>query len=277
MAEVRWARFKWEINKVTEGWDLAPDEDEEIYETSKIDIIPVESIISNLTGLKFKISGFYESFTKRIIPLPEEEGRADEFKRSIKYSEILKGKGVKEATLATFEDGEEGGEELLEGEEGKLRKCLRLLSLSEENKSKLEERKEEKGVIKNFLKTSITSSGNSSNALFVAGPPGCGKTASVLSTVSELIDLRDSGKIPNFKFVLINAMSLRNPFEAYTSLWREISGENLGAGGAAGELDGFFGRKGGEKSMTVLLLDEMDYLVTRKQVRYYVATSFNVI
>ena len=72
-------------------------------------------------------------------------------------------------------------------------------------------------------------------------------------------------------------MSLRNPFEAYTSLWREISGENLGAGGAAGELDGFYGRKGGEKSMTVLLLDEMDYLVTRKQVRYYVATSFNVI
>lgn len=201
MAEVRWTRFKWEINKVTEGevvsssvhandslryhacvvirrrlqttakplvnrrsivitnfltstsvlssplsgWDLAPDENEEIYETSEIDVIPVESIISNLTGLKFKISGFYESFTKRIIPLPEEEGRADEFKRSIKYSEILKGKGVKEATLATFEDGEEGGEELLEGEEGKLRKCLRLLSLSEENKSKLEERKEEKG------------------------------------------------------------------------------------------------------------------------------------
>jgi len=146
---------------------------------------------------------------------------------------------------------------------------LRLLSLSSFLGSSLSERRTEKSVITSFLKNSIKSSGKSSNALFVAGPPGCGKTATVLNVIDNLFSLRSSGSLPSFSFLVINAMSLRTPYDAYTSLWRSVSGKVCSPVEASAGLDKWFGRKEGEKNVMVLLLDEMDYLVTRKQTVLY--------
>jgi origin recognition complex subunit 1 len=102
--------------------------------------------------------------------------------------------------------------------------------------------------------------------------------------------------LPSFNFVCINAMELQNPFDAYVSLWEAVSpdGEKRSAGVAAALLENFFvGGSGGNRSssgkhnnstankgnnanaarransLTVLLLDEIDYLVTQKETLLY--------
>jgi origin recognition complex subunit 1 len=89
-------------------------------------------------------------------------------------------------------------------------------------------------------------------------------------------------------------MELRHPFDAYVKFWEALSGprkERLSAGGAVCELENYFcgDQKGGssdsdseeddggnddvgdvaERPVTVLLLDEIDYLITKKETLVY--------
>jgi Cdc6-like AAA superfamily ATPase len=41
-----------------------------------------------------------------------------------------------------------------------------------------------------------------------------GKTASVRSVIAELQELQSKGEVPEFKFIELNGMELRNPFDA---------------------------------------------------------------
>ena len=67
-------------------------------------------------------------------------------------------------------------------------------------------------------------------------------------------------------------MEMRDPFEAYVKLWTEIQGENFrcNAETAASRLEAYFTGKvllddNETVRVTVVLLDEIDYLVTKKQ------------
>lgn len=77
-------------------------------------------------------------------------------------------------------------------------------------------------------------------------------------------------------------MEMRNPYDAYIKFWEAMSGikkEKLQAGEAAAALDNFFTNKDDDygeyendiasKPVTVLLLDEIDYLVTDKETVLY--------
>ncbi len=90
-------------------------------------------------------------------------------------------------------------------------------------------------------------------------------------------------------------MELRHPFDAYVKFWEAVSGtrkEKLSAGDAVYELEHYFcGKKEGaldldsddeedderdqesvdmtERPVTVLMLDEIDYLVTKKETLIY--------
>ena len=89
-------------------------------------------------------------------------------------------------------------------------------------------------------------------------------------------------------------MELRHPFDAYIKFWEALSGprkERLSAGGAVCELENYFcgDQKGGcsdsdsdavndgngdvdgvtGRPVTVLLLDEIDYLITKKETLVY--------
>jgi len=101
--------------------------------------------------------------------------------------------------------------------------------------------------------------------------------------IAQLLQEQALGLLPPFRFVSINAMDLQNPFDAYISLWEAISpgGEKRSASVAAALLESHFGDtaanrpflKRGEEApkspFTVLLLDEIDYLVTKKQTLLY--------
>jgi origin recognition complex subunit 1 len=86
------------------------------------------------------------------------------------------------------------------------------------------------------------------------------------------------GDLPAFDFVSLNGMELRHPFEAYVRLWEELSGgarERKPPEVAVAKLEKYFtndrGHDGhnGDQRIIVVLLDEIDYLFTKKQTVLY--------
>jgi origin recognition complex subunit 1 len=106
------------------------------------------------------------------------------------------------------------------------------------------------------------------------------QTASVRSIINELQDEQASGNLPEFNFIALNGMEMRSPFDSYVKFWEALSGtrkERLSAGAAAAKLEEYFGdgerdesnEERSKKPITVLMLDEIDYLVTKKQTILY--------
>ena len=108
----------------------------------------------------------------------------------------------------------------------------------------------------------------------------------------RLRTLASDGEIPPFQFVEVNGLRLPTPHHAYTTLWEALTGQHAAParacelldrnfGGAAGGVWGGTGVKkrgargsrfqergdaGGQQRMvTLVLVDEMDQLVTRTQ------------
>lgn len=125
--------------------------------------------------------------------------------------------------------------------------------------------------------------------------PGTGKTATTLEVVKNLKHESElkKGKVGKFQFIHINAMSLTNPNLVYTILNEKITGKRMNPTRAATFLDDFFkkrdklkilrsvkGTSGRGKipdaklrheadQLRVLLIDELDALVTKKQTLLY--------
>jgi len=145
----------------------------------------------------------------------------------------------------------------------------------------LKGREKEQQRITKFLRSAITSTdGRSYSSLFVAGPPGTGKTSTVKAVIAQLRHEQACGKIPEFNFFSINGLELKNPFDAYISLWESLSTsrgcrERCTAGEAANRLERYFGgddtteNNETNEPIVLLLLDEIDYLVTEKQTVLY--------
>jgi Cdc6-like AAA superfamily ATPase len=107
--------------------------------------------------------------------------------------------------------------------------------------------------------------------IFISGMPGTGKTATVLATVQELRKEAAKGDIPEFDFVEINCLRLQAPSEAYTVAWRGMTGNVTSAKSASEKLRSLFSNAGlnahltKERSVTICLIDELDFLVTRDE------------
>jgi len=157
------------------------------------------------------------------------------------------------------------------------KRVIEKLSLTDASKeatasgSSLIGRDKERQQIMKFLRSAI--SGNAedkTSSLFVAGPPGVGKTASVRAAISDLRREQSAGKLPHFDFVTLNGMEMLDPYEAYIKLWQEVSGDSslCNAQAAASSLQAYFSRDESEEDenrVVVVLLDEIDYLVTKSQ------------
>lgn len=109
---------------------------------------------------------------------------------------------------------------------------------------------------------------------------GTGKTASVNSIIYKLRKDQAEGNIPEFKYVSLNGMEMRHPFDTYVRLWEAVSPnkEKLARPKALAKLQLYFseapisGYKSGHRKKrqpVVLLVDEIDYLVTQKQTILY--------
>lgn len=111
--------------------------------------------------------------------------------------------------------------------------------------------------------------GGAREVLYVSGMPGTGKTASVLKVVRALKAKKQGFKSP-FTFVHVNAMCLSTPGAVFAEICHKIPAlarscrGRLSEGLAHERLAGFFSETR-RQQVVVLLLDEVDCLVTQAQ------------
>ena len=78
-----------------------------------------------------------------------------------------------------------------------------------------------------------------------------------------------SESLDDFTFLEINGMKLTQPQQSYSMLWESLSGKNLPAATALNFLEKRFSKTRKRESLTIVLLDELDVMVTRKQTVMY--------
>lgn len=99
----------------------------------------------------------------------------------------------------------------------------------------------------------------------IAGVPGTGKTATVRSVISSLQQRANDKEIKPFRFLEINGMKITDPAQSFTILWEFISGNRSSAKQALSSLETHFKTPSPNRDTCVVLVDELDQLVTKKQ------------
>ncbi|KAG5566270.1 hypothetical protein RHGRI_002016 [Rhododendron griersonianum] len=120
-----------------------------------------------------------------------------------------------------------------------------------------------------FIKGAICDDQCLRRCLYIHGVPGTGKTMSVLTVMKSLKSEVDAGHIKPYCFVEINGLKLASPDNIYRVIYEALSGHRVSWKKALPLLNERFsnGIKGGKEDNRpcILLIDELDLLVTRNQ------------
>ncbi|XP_033222772.1 origin recognition complex subunit 1 [Belonocnema kinseyi] len=114
-----------------------------------------------------------------------------------------------------------------------------------------------------FLQSKLTE--ETGGCIYISGVPGTGKTATVNEVISCLTKLVSQGELPSFQFVDINGMKLTEPRQAYVQIQKRLNGVTTSWEEAHGYLHQRFTTPDSRRTMTLLLIDEMDLLCTKRQ------------
>lgn len=113
--------------------------------------------------------------------------------------------------------------------------------------------------------------------LYVSGVPGTGKTATVREVIRSLQCRAETNEVNPFNFVEINGMKLQDPHDAYGVLWHALTGMRCSNSIALHHLGQHYGARrahggmpaassaGPGRATTIVLMDELDQLVTTRQ------------
>ena len=71
--------------------------------------------------------------------------------------------------------------------------------------------------------------------------------------------------LPDFEYVEINGMKLKDPSDLYAALWKALTGRTASNAKACQNLDARFQTKNRKRPVCVLLVDELDFIMTRQQ------------
>ncbi|SGY83361.1 BQ5605_C009g05632 [Microbotryum silenes-dioicae] len=121
-------------------------------------------------------------------------------------------------------------------------------------------REHQRNLISSLLGDAVL--GQTGTCLYVHGVPGTGKTATVHSIVRELQEDED---MDAFQFVEINGMKIAEPTTAFSLLWEAISGQKSSSKQALVSLENHFQTPDPARKTTVVLVDELDQMITKKQ------------
>ena len=143
--------------------------------------------------------------------------------------------------------------------------CISKLQLNRTNI--IRGRENEMKTIKDLLKSMLMKKGNGS-CMYISGVPGTGKTLCVREIIRELAKEVIDGKIDDFEYYEINCMSLDETPKLYTEMWYQLVGEKLAPYDAMKYLNHLFTTDPPEKYI-ILLIDEIDVLLTHKQTELY--------
>lgn len=129
-------------------------------------------------------------------------------------------------------------------------------------------REAEQSSLAKHLRAAVAK-GGTAQVLYVSGMPGTGKTASVLRAVDQMKTGRAAQR---FSVVHVNAMRLGAPTSVFAAIHAQLPCGRSGrcsVNAAQGELSAFFSERGAEDEPVVLLIDEIDHLVTKNQAVLY--------
>ncbi|KAF2312039.1 hypothetical protein GH714_027838 [Hevea brasiliensis] len=130
-------------------------------------------------------------------------------------------------------------------------------------------RNKEMEEITAFIKGAICDDQCLGRCLYVHGVPGTGKTMSVLAVMRNLRYEVDAGSIQPYCFVEVNGLKLASPENIYRVIYEALSGNRVSWKKALHLLNERFsnGKKvaRGDDRPCILLIDELDLLVTRNQ------------
>ncbi|XP_019738192.1 origin recognition complex subunit 1 isoform X1 [Hippocampus comes] len=124
-------------------------------------------------------------------------------------------------------------------------------------------REQEFQDIYSFVETKIID--GTGGCMYISGVPGTGKTATVHEVIRCLRNAANMNEIPSFHFIEINGMKMTDPHQAYVQILEKLTGQKATADHAASLLEKRFTNPAPRIETTVLLVDELDLLWTRKQ------------
>lgn len=130
-------------------------------------------------------------------------------------------------------------------------------------------RNKEMEEISAFVKGAICDNQCLGRCLYVHGVPGTGKTMSVLAVMRNLKSEVDAGSIRPYCFVDVNGLKLASPENIYRAIYEALTGHRVSWKKALHLLNERFsdGKRIGKEDdrPCILLIDELDLLVTRNQ------------
>ncbi|KAI1350165.1 ATPase [Xylaria sp. FL0043] len=124
-------------------------------------------------------------------------------------------------------------------------------------------RETEFSIVYSHLEAAITD--GSGACIYISGTPGTGKTATVREVVSRLDDAVRADELDDFIFVEINGMKITDPHQSYCLLWEALRGQRVSPSQALDLLEREFNNPSPRRVPCVVLMDELDQLVTKNQ------------
>lgn len=101
--------------------------------------------------------------------------------------------------------------------------------------------------------------------IYISGTPGTGKTATVREVVAQLNASVQADELDDFIFVEINGMKVTDPHQSYSLLWEALKGDRVSPSHALDLLEREFNHPSPRRVPCVVLMDELDQLVTKNQ------------
>ncbi|KAL4741388.1 P-loop containing nucleoside triphosphate hydrolase protein [Aspergillus similis] len=124
-------------------------------------------------------------------------------------------------------------------------------------------RKKEFDTVYSHLSAAITE--GTGTCIYISGTPGTGKTATVREVVAQLNSAVLAEEMDDFIFVEINGMKVTDPHQSYSLLWEALKGDRVSPSHALDLLDREFSNPSPRRVSCVVLMDELDQLVTKNQ------------
>jgi len=118
-------------------------------------------------------------------------------------------------------------------------------------------------TVYSYLHSAITD--GSGTCIYISGTPGTGKTATVREVVASLHQAVLQDELDGFNFVEINGMKVTDPHQSYALLWEALKGDRVSPAHALNLLEHEFSHPNPRRVPCVVLMDELDQLVTRNQ------------
>ena len=124
-------------------------------------------------------------------------------------------------------------------------------------------REAEFSEVYSHLESAITD--GSGACIYISGTPGTGKTTTVREVVSQLNSAVAAEELDDFIFVEINGMKVTDPHQSYSLLWEALKGDRVSPSQALDLLEREFNHPSPRRIPCVVLMDELDQLVTKNQ------------